>query len=112
MGKGKRFGGVTLENRGGAYLGEGCLGGGGNSFGVGTNMVAEDIKIEQGWATIKQQKTKKESSKIVFVGDMSADVVVLTVGIVLGGGRQREEKKKENKTVYRFLPILKNAQRG
>ena len=42
---------------------------------------------------------------------MSADVVILAVGVVLGGGRQREEKKNEKNTVYRFLPTLQNAQR-
>ena len=28
---------------------------------------------------------------------MSADVVILTVGVVLGGGRQREDTKNEKK---------------
>ena len=63
------------------------------------------------WATIKKQKTKKGSSRIVFIGAMSAYVVMLAIGIVLGGGRQREEKKNEKNTVYRFLPYLQNAQR-
>ena len=46
-------------------------------------------------ATIQKQKTKRGSSKIVFIGAMSADVVILAVGVVLGGGRQREEKKQK-----------------
>ena len=46
-------------------------------------------------ATIQKQKTKRGSSKIVFIGAMSADVVILWVGAILGGGRQREEKKNE-----------------
>ena len=32
-------------------------------------------------------------------------------GVVLGGGRQQEETKKEKNTVHRFLPTLQNAQR-
>ena len=56
-------------------------------------------------------KTKRGSSKIVFIGAMSADVVILAVGVVLGGGRQREEKKNEENTVYRFLPTLQNTER-
>ena len=42
---------------------------------------------------------------------MFADVVILPVGVVLGGGRQREEKKDEENTVYRFLPNPQNTQR-
>ena len=68
-------------------------------------------RFEKTWATIQKQKTKRGSSKIVFIRAMSADVVILAVGVVLGGGRQREEKKNEKNTVYRFLPTLQNAQR-
>jgi hypothetical protein len=68
-------------------------------------------KILKTWATIQKQKTKRGSSKIVFIGAMSADVVILAVGVVLGGGRQREEKKKGKNTVYRFLPTPQNTER-
>ena len=44
-----------------------------------------------------------------IVNEMVRDIGIF--GVVLGGGRQHEEKKKEKNTVYRFLPTLQNAQR-
>ena len=54
-------------------------------------------------AAIRKQRTNRGSRKIVFIGAMSADVVILAAGVVLSGDRQREEKKKEKNIVYRFL---------
>ena len=68
-------------------------------------------KTKKHGAAIQKQRTKRGSSKIVFIGAMFSDVVILAVGVVLGGGRQREEKKNEKNAVYRFLPTLQNAQR-
>ena len=75
-------------------------------------MLAEDENnvLEKHGASIQKQRTKKGSSKIVCIGAMSADVVILIVGVVLGRGRQREEEKNED-AVYRFLPALQNTQR-
>ena len=70
---------------------------------VANKLAPYEKKILKTWATIEKQKTKRGSSKIVFIGAMSADVVILAAGVVLSGDRQREEKKNEKNTVYRFL---------
>ena len=66
-------------------------------------------RFENHGAAIQTERTKRGSRKIVCIGAMFADVVILPVGVVLGGGRQREEKTNEENTVYRFLPTLQNT---
>ena len=67
----------------------------------------EKKKILKTWATIQKQKTKKGSSKIVFIGAMSADAVILAAAVVLSGDRQRGEKKKEKTQFIVFCKCYK-----
>ena len=95
-----------------AYLREGCLGAEANIVAWGQICWRKMKKrFEKTWAAIQKQRTKRGSSQIVFIGATFADVVILALGVVLGGGRQREEKTNEENTVYRFLPTLQNTQR-
>ena len=58
---------------------------------------------------VKNTWTNGGSIKIVFIGVMFADVIILAVGVVLGAGRQRGTMKNEKNNIYRFLPTLQNA---
>ena len=64
-------------------------------------------RFEKTWGSDSKTEDQRGSSKIVFIGAMFADVLILAFQIVLGGGRQRQEKKKK----YSFLPALQNTQR-
>ena len=64
---------------------------------LGANMLAEDEKnvLKKHGAATQKQRTKRGLRKSVFIGAMFADVVILAFDLFRGGGRQREEKKKE-----------------
>ena len=70
-------------------------------------MAPYEKKILKTWATIQKQKTKRGSNKNVFIGAMSADVVILAAGVVLSGDRQWEEKKKEKTQFIVFCKCYK-----
>ena len=60
---------------------------------------------------MKKQRAERGSIKIGSIGAESADMAILWVGVILGGGRQREKKTMEKNIVDRFLPTPQNTER-